>query len=56
MDMSIEERQKEFLRILEYGYRKGNSTEIVTTKELIQELSEQLKIMFDKTSNQSIMK
>lgn len=45
--MMTNEVQEELKRILEYGIHRGNESSI-TVHELIQELSEKLRIMLEK--------
>ncbi len=49
--MTTAELQEEFKRILEYGYQRGNENDSIKTDDIIQELSERLKDLFDKNKD-----
>ena len=46
--MTTVELQEEFKRILEFGYRRGNENDSIKMADFIRELSEQLRIEFNK--------
>ncbi|MFP3919870.1 hypothetical protein U5N28_18860 [Lysinibacillus telephonicus] len=46
--MMTDDIQEELKRILEYGIHRGNESSI-TVQELIQELSEKLKVLLEKS-------
>lgn len=48
VDMMTDDIQEELKRIFEYGIHRGNESSI-TVHELVQELSEKLKILLEKT-------
>ena len=49
--MTTAELQEEFKSILEYGYQRGNENDSIKTDDIIQELSERLKDLFDKNKD-----
>ncbi|MFJ7825425.1 hypothetical protein [Psychrobacillus sp. NPDC096623] len=48
--MTTVELNEEIIKVLEYGYTLGNENKTIKASELIDELSEQLKILFKDTS------
>ena len=54
--MQLKDRQVEFIRILEYAYRRGTESSTVTTQQLVEEITIQLEevLNHNRASNQNI--
>ena len=49
--MTALELNDEFKKILEYGYTLGNENKTIKASEFIEEISAQLKVLFENAKN-----